>query len=106
MRRNVPLRRGPHYVLGFGTDHDGVSGTIPDVVGETIVTGEVPVIYNRVTFECEGGELVDATFVDPTAIDDANVVIALIRRRVLRMVATTDGGAYGIFFDVALYETE
>jgi len=102
MGHPFPVSRGPHYVLGFGTDHDGVYG--PDVAedGRTLVTGEVPAVYSRVTLECEGGDDVEATFVDSSTLDDANFFVALVRRRVERMVATKQRGVYGVFFDLTL----
>jgi hypothetical protein len=102
MSRPVPVSRGPHYVLGFGTDHDGVYG--PDVAedGKTLVTGEVPADYSQVTLECEGGDDVEATFVDSSTLADINFFVALVRRRVERIVATKHGGVYGMFLDLTL----
>ncbi len=98
----APVHRGPHYILGFGIDHDGISGPGLAEVGATLVTGEVPLGYDRVIFECEGGR-VEATFLDPENVN-ANLFVALVDRRVQRVVATKSGGIYGIFFDVALLE--
>lgn len=101
-RHVAPLQRGPHFVFGFDTDHDGVTGPDPDEDRATLVTGEVPPGYGQVTLECEGGDVVTATFVDPATLDDARIFVALVRHRVRRVVATQHRGAYGIFFDVAL----
>jgi len=101
-----PLHRGPHFVFGFGIDHDGVSGPDEDEDRDMLVTGEVPTGYPHVKLECEGGDVVNATFLDPRSVDDATIFIALVRHRVLRVVATHQDGAYGIFFDVALLEKD
>jgi hypothetical protein len=104
MNPALPVHRGTHYLLGFGTEHDGVYGPGLAEVGATLVTGEVPPGYDRVTFDCEDGEAVNATFLDPASVDSANLFVALVDHRVTRMVATKDGGRYGIFFDVGLLE--
>jgi hypothetical protein len=102
--RDAPVNRGPHFVLGFGIDHDGVSGPGLDGDRDTLVTGEVPPSYSRVRFECEDGDAVEATFLDPASVDGANLFTAFVSGRVMRMVTTTADGAYGLFCNVGLLE--
>ena len=102
MSHPVPVSRGPHYFLGFGTDHDGVYGPGLAEDGDTLVTGEVPADYGHVVLQCEGGDVVEATFLDPSTLDDASFFVAVVRNRVERIVATKHGGVQGMFLDVGL----
>jgi hypothetical protein len=87
-----------HYVVA--PEHDGRRESSDAGEPVTIITGEVPSGYNRITLECEHGVVVEATVLDPPPIGSGTYFAALAPTRVLRIVATTAGGAYGIFVDV------
>jgi len=97
-----------HYVVAPADD----SSESPESAGPsspehaiTIVTGQVPTPYNRITVECEHGEVVEAQILEPRAIAGFAFFAALVRSRVVRVVATKSGGVYGIFLDVELQQS-
>jgi hypothetical protein len=88
--------RGAHYVLAPGLDRPGTAGADT----RSIVTGEVPPDYDRITLECENGEAVEATILAGGGDGAATLFVAVVGHRVRRIVATKDGGVYGAFLDV------
>jgi hypothetical protein len=97
-----PAGRGAHYVLAPGLDRSGQ--TEADAV--SIVTGEVPAEYSRISVECEDGEVVEATVLNPSPVGGATLFVALVRHHVRRIVATKEGGVYGVFLDVDQLERD
>jgi hypothetical protein len=94
-------QRGPHYVV------------VPDAARSdraqervSIVTGEVPPGYSRVTVECEHGDVVEATILSPRTEAGVHFFAVPVCHRVLRIMATKQGGVYGIFLDVGLLERD
>jgi len=99
----VALSRGPHYVVEPGAARVQEGLSLDDEQGYLIVTGQVPLGYSRVSVECEGGDVVQATLL-PAPSGEYRVFAAPVRHPVERVVATRRGGVQGIFFDVASLE--
>jgi hypothetical protein len=91
--------RGPHYVLGVLPDDEAEHGG-----HAVVVTGEVPVGYDRVQLECADGTTTEASILDHLTGSDVRVFAAVVGAAVSRVVATRMGGLYGIFVDVSLLE--
>ena len=98
----LSIMRGPYYVLAplavettapVPSPHDGVI---------TLVTGEVPPEYDRVTIECADGSTVEASIMEQRLVRDRNLFVALVHHRIVRVVATRLHGAQGVFVDVSL----
>ncbi len=98
VRTQGPGVHGPHYVL-VPASHPVASS------GITLVTGEVPSDYERVTVECEGGEIVEATILDTRHMGNVKLFVAPVSHCVWRIVASKDGGVHGIFLNVSLLES-
>lgn len=94
--------RGPHYVVAPPAAASALVGPEPEPV--SIVTGEVPQGYGRITVECEDGDVIEATILGP--VDGVIVFAALVRHRVRRIVASEHNGISGVFLDVGLLERE
>ncbi len=94
--------RGTHYVVAPGLER--AVEAEGDGQSVWIVTGEAPPDYNRITVECEDGDVVEATILDQRPAGGATLFVAPVSHRVLRIVATKAGGVYGIFLDVGLME--
>jgi hypothetical protein len=93
----------PHFTLD-----DPMRGTDPQAsvaTNTTLVTGQVPRGYRRITLECEKGDVVEATVLDERS-GPYSYFVAPVRHRVLRVTATARGGRYGMFIDVDRLEHE
>ena len=94
---SVPLRGDTgHYVLHHPLTR---STGDPADAAVTLVTGQLPKGYNRITVECEKGDVIEATVTDDPATS-SQFFVAPVRHRVLRVTATARGGRYGVFLDV------
>ena len=100
----LPDKRGPHYVVA--PDPAGSGGSDPGREQVSIVTGEVPPEYSRVTVECEHGDVIEATILAPRTDGGVQFFAVPICHPVLRVMATRQGGVYGIFLDVGLLERD
>ena len=92
-----PFDRGQHFQ--FDAEAATVHGPQAPHDGYVLVTGQVPLGYRRVSVECEGGEVVEATLL-PFPGASFQIFAAPTRRPIERIEASCHGGVQGIFFNV------
>jgi len=94
--------RGSHYVLG-AVPARPLQADVDEALeeGVSLVSGEMPLEYDRVTIECVDGSTAEGTILEQRVVRDCHLFVALVGAEVTRIVATRLHGAQGIFLDLS-----